>query len=168
MYDAICPSLSGRPFISPSVLSIASAVFFALSRTRCCASRSAPLRRLPNGATHRFGRHRQRAGGERSETREPAEPRRRRRVRTLRGDALPRLRPPSVADSATSGARAKARPHALPSSEDDQRAPTAGEASSPSLSSLSSDPTTRPVLNFYVSPERRGRSAARGASARLA
>src|SRR4051812_10714753 len=33
MYEAIWPNLSGRPFISPSVLSIASAVFFALSIT---------------------------------------------------------------------------------------------------------------------------------------
>ena len=38
MYDAICPNLSGSPFISPSVLSIASAVFFALCMTRRRAS----------------------------------------------------------------------------------------------------------------------------------
>ena len=51
MYEAICPSLSGRPFISPSVFSIASAVFFALSRARCWASSSSSaVRRLPNAA----------------------------------------------------------------------------------------------------------------------
>src|SRR5580693_5852040 len=48
MYEAICPNLSGRPFISPRVLSIASAVFFALCRTRRRASSSSSsVRRVP-------------------------------------------------------------------------------------------------------------------------
>ena len=85
MYDAICPNLSGRPFISPSVLSIASAVFFALSSDallrRALVLRAASL--AEGGAPHRLGGERHRARRERGEASEATEPRRRRRVRSL-------------------------------------------------------------------------------------
>ena len=47
MYEAICPNFSGRPFISPSVFNIASAVFCAFSRSLRCAFSSSSGSRGP-------------------------------------------------------------------------------------------------------------------------
>ena len=83
MYEAICPNLSGRPFISPSVLSIASAVFFALCRTRRRASSSSSsVRRAPTA--------RRTASAAIGKARGARAPRRARRPRRETGGALAR------------------------------------------------------------------------------
>jgi hypothetical protein len=66
MYEAIWPSFRGRPFISPNVLSIASAVRFALSISRSARlpACSSSVRLASNGPSYGLRRHGKRSRSE--------------------------------------------------------------------------------------------------------
>ena len=117
-YDAIWPSFRGSPFISPSVFSIASAVFFALPRIRSRRRGARPRRRgVPQSRVawprRPSGRRSRR---KRSQPRQSLlEPRRRRRVggrgfsssRRIGSSGFGRSPDPAAAVSPSVGGRAR-------------------------------------------------------------